>query len=141
MFTELFKILDDRILVVDDLIETFDGAFFVVRKFVGVGMSRRQPETPVFVAQCILAGECRFDKRYRDLCCGILEEELCLEGEITTTGLERPGGEVVVENLGQVLEVDFKRRLCGVHYLLFAFFFVTILFFNGGCTSSWCLLF
>jgi hypothetical protein len=34
----------------DDLIEPFTGAFFVVRKLVGVGIVRRQPETPVFVA-------------------------------------------------------------------------------------------
>jgi hypothetical protein len=55
---------------------------------------------------------------------------------ITTTGLERPGGEVVVEGLDQVMGVDFKYRLFGVHFLLLVFFFVVILFFNGNCTSS-----
>ena len=67
--------LSVRILVTDDLIEPFDGAFFVVQKLVGVGIARKQPETP---------------------------------------------------------GVDFKRRLFGVHCLLIAFFFVVILFFNGG---------
>jgi hypothetical protein len=50
---------------------------------------------------------------------------------VTLTGLERPGGEVVTEDLDEVLEVDFKRRLLGVHCLLLAFFLEVILFFNG----------
>jgi hypothetical protein len=34
MFEELFKVLDVRILVTEDLIKPFDTAFFVVRKIV-----------------------------------------------------------------------------------------------------------
>ena len=62
-----------------------------------------------------------FEELFKILCCGILKEEPSLEVAIATAGLERPGGEVVAEDLGQVEGVDFKHRLFGVYCLLLRF--------------------
>jgi hypothetical protein len=51
-----------------------------------------------------------------------------LEGVISNARLQRPGGEFVVEDLDQLMGVDFKRRLFGVHCLMIVFFFEVILF-------------
>ena len=48
---QMSKFVDGSILVVNDLIETFDVTFLMVRQLVGVGMLRCEPENPGVVCQ------------------------------------------------------------------------------------------
>ena len=75
-FEQLFKLLDDSILVTDNVVEGFDVTFLMFRQLGVIGMVIYDPEDPVFVTQRIVAGESGFSDGCRDLDYGILEEEL-----------------------------------------------------------------
>ena len=54
-FKQLFKLLNDSILVTDGLVEGFDVIFLVIRQLVVVGIQLFDPETPGLVTQWIVS--------------------------------------------------------------------------------------
>ena len=57
------------------MVEGLDVAFLVFQQLVGIGILRCDPEAPGLVTMWILVGDYVVSDRYRDLDCGILEEE------------------------------------------------------------------